>query len=128
MYEIGLLIVVSSLASELFKRAKLPGLIGAILVGVFIGGPRGLGVVTNLDVVNLLALLGSVVILFMIGLEFEAATFWRVGRRAFLLTTVGVAAAMAAGYGTALALGWSAQAALLLAVVIAPQSSSPVSG
>ena len=41
VYEIGLLIVVASLGSDLFKRAKLPDLFGAILVGVFTGVPEG---------------------------------------------------------------------------------------
>jgi Kef-type K+ transport system membrane component KefB len=126
VYEIGLLIVAASLASELFKRAKLPGLIGAILVGVFIGGPGGLGLVTDLAAVNLLALLGSVLIVFMIGLEFEASAFWRVGRRAVLLTTIGVVSAVIVGYTLAVGLGWSSEAALLLGIVLAPSGTSVI--
>lgn len=120
------MIVLSSLASELFKRARLPGLIGAIIVGLFIGGPGGLGLVTDLTVVNVLAVLGSVLILFMVGLEFEASIFWRAGREAFLLTTVGVAVSVLSGYLLGLALGWSDQAALLLGVVIAPSGTSVI--
>lgn len=126
LYEIGLLIVVSSIASELFKRARLPGLIGAIIVGLFLGGPGGLGLVTDLTVVSILAVLGSVLILFVTGLEFEASVFWKTGREAFLLTTIGVAASVVAGYLIGLALGWSDQAALLLGVVIAPSGTSVI--
>jgi CPA2 family monovalent cation:H+ antiporter-2 len=124
LYEVGLLIVVSALAIALFKRLRLPGLIGAILVGLFIGGPGGLGLVTDSAVVNVLAVLGSVLILFMTGLEFEASAFWRAGRKAFLLTTVGVALSVLVGFGVGLALGWSSMAAFLLGAVIAPSGTS----
>lgn len=126
LYEIGLLIVVSSLVSELFKRARLPGLIGAILVGVFIGGPGGLGLVTNLAAVNTLATLGAVLILFVTGLEFGASAFQRTGKRAFLLTTTGVVLSVVSGYLIGLSLGWSGQAALLLGIMIAPSGTSVV--
>jgi len=127
LYEIGLLVVVSSIASELFKRLRLPSLIGPILVGVFIGGPGGLGLVTDLTVINVLAVLGSVLILFTIGLEFEASAFMRSGKSAFLLTTSGVIVSMLAGYVIGLTLGWSPQAAFLLGVVIAPSGTSVIS-
>ncbi|MEM3046712.1 MAG: cation:proton antiporter, partial [Candidatus Bathyarchaeia archaeon] len=126
LYEVGLLIVLSSLASELFKRVGLPGLIGAILVGVFVGGPGGLGLVTNLAVVDILAVLGAVLILFVTGLEFEASAFQRTGRKAFLLTTTGVALSVLSGYLAGFALGWPDQAALLLGIVIAPSGTSIV--
>ncbi len=126
LFEIGLLIVVSSLGSELFKKLRLPGVIGAILVGIFIGGPGGLGLVTDLTVIHLLAVLGSVLILFTTGLEFDASAFWKVGKKAFLLTTVGVALSVLFGYGLGIALGWSWQAAFLLGAVLAPSGTSVI--
>jgi monovalent cation:H+ antiporter-2, CPA2 family len=126
IFQVGLLIVVSSLGSELFKKIKLPGVIGAILVGLFIGGPGGLGLVTDLTVINLLAVLGSVLILFMTGLEFDAATFWKVGIKAFSLTIFGVILSVLLGYGLGLALGWSWEAAILLGAVLAPSGTSVI--
>ncbi len=126
IFQVGLLIVVSSLGSELFKKLKLPGVIGAILVGLFIGGPGGLGLVTDLTVINLLAVLGSILILFTTGLEFDASAFWKVGKTAFLLTTVGVILSVLLGYGIGLALGFSWQAAFLLGAVLAPSGTSVI--
>jgi Kef-type K+ transport system membrane component KefB len=102
IFQVGLLIVVSSLGSEIFKKLRLPGVIGAILVGLFMGGPGGFGLVTDLTVINLLAVLGSILILFMTGLEFDAAAFWKVGTKAFLLTTIGVALSVGLGFSLGL--------------------------
>lgn len=126
LFEVGLLIVVSSLVSGVFKRFRLPGVIGAILVGLFIGGPGGLGLVTDLTVINILAVLGSILILFVTGLEFDAAAFWKVGSKAFLLTTIGVILSVIFGYGIGVALGWSWQAAILLGAVLAPSGTSVI--
>lgn len=126
IFQVGLLIVVSSLGSEIFKKLRLPGVIGAILVGLFIGGPGGLGLVTDLTVINLLAVLGSILILFMTGLEFDAATFWKVGTKAFLLTTIGVAISVGLGFSVGILLGWTWQAAILLGAVLAPSGTSVI--
>ena len=126
IFQVGLLIIVSSLGSELFKKLRLPGVIGAILVGLFIGGSGGLGLVTDSAVINLLAVLGSILILFMTGLEFDAAAFWKVGTKAFLLTTIGVALSVGLGFIAGLLLGWSWQAAILLGAVLAPSGTSVI--
>jgi CPA2 family monovalent cation:H+ antiporter-2 len=126
LFEIGLLIVAAALGAELFKKLRLPGVIGAIIVGLFIGGPGGLGLVTDLTVISLLAVLGSVLILFTTGLEFDAAAFAQVGTKAVLLTTGGVVLSVLCGYGIGLAVGMGWQAAFLLGAVLAPSGTSVI--
>jgi Kef-type K+ transport system membrane component KefB len=126
VYEIGLLIVVASLSLEFFKRIRLPGLIGPILVGLVIGGPGGLGIVTNLTVIEVLGVLGAVLILFVVGLEFEASTLWKTGKTAFLITTGGVAVSLCVGCLVGYFQGWSVPASFLLGVVMAPSGTSVV--
>lgn len=126
IFEVGLLIVLSSLGSEIFKKLRLPGVIGAIVVGLFIGGPGGLGIVTDLTVINILAVLGSILILFVTGLEFDATAFWKVGKKAFFLTTFGVILSVLFGYGIGILLGWSWQEAILLGAVLSPSGTSVI--
>jgi len=126
IFEVGLLIVLSSLGSEIFKKLRLPGVIGAIVVGLFIGGPGGLGIVTDLTVINILAVLGSILILFVTGLEFDATAFWKVGKKAFFLTTFGVLLSVLFGYGIGILLGWSWQEAILLGAVLSPSGTSVI--
>ncbi|MCW4007227.1 MAG: cation:proton antiporter [Candidatus Bathyarchaeota archaeon] len=126
LFQVGLLIVVASICSELFRKSKLPGVIGAILVGLFIGGPGGLGLIRDVTVINLLASLGAILILFTTGVQFDASSFWKVGKTAFLITTIGVILSILLGYGVGLALGFSWQAAFLLGAVLAPSGTSVV--
>jgi CPA2 family monovalent cation:H+ antiporter-2 len=126
LFEIGLLIVVSSLVSEFFKKLKLPSIVGAIIVGILIGGPGGLGLVSDLTIINLLAVFGSILILFTTGLEFDASAFWKVGKKAFLFTTFGVILSVVFGYLIGLAVGMSWQASILLGAVIAPSGTTVI--
>lgn len=126
LYEVGLLLIVASLVAGLFKRFNLPGLIGAILVGFFIGGPGGLGFITDLTIINALAVLGVVLMLFVTGLEFDVATFRTAGWSATLLTTVGVMLSVLCGFLIGLALGWSTGVSFLLGVALAPSGTSVV--
>lgn len=113
----------SQLASELFKRLKMPGLVGAIVAGALLG-PNMLGMVTSTTGIELSAMLGAFLLLFIVGLEFEAESFWKVGRGAFLLTTSGVLLTLGLGYLAGIYLGWSPRVAFLLGAVMAPSGTS----
>lgn len=77
-FQVSFLLVAALGSSLLFRRFGQPKVIGEILVGILIG-PSVLGIVSieatldptapNLDPVSLLAILGSIILLFMIGLE-----------------------------------------------------------
>ena len=124
IFEIGIILCISSLAAEGFKRLRLPGLIGAILVGLFIGGPGGIGWVTDLNVINIFAMLGAIFILFSSGLELDSTAFVNAEKKAFLLTTLGVIASVVLGTVLGLCFGWTSQAAFLLGVMISPSGTS----
>ncbi len=126
LFDIGLLIVASSISVEIFKKLKLPSVIGAIIVGVFIGGEGGVGLISDFSAINVLATLGLILILFSTGLEFNASSFWRVGKTAFLLTTIGVIFSVLLGYWIGVILGYSWQAALILGAVLAPSGTSVI--
>ncbi|MBU0684623.1 MAG: cation:proton antiporter [Thermoplasmatota archaeon] len=75
-FQLTFLLVVSLFASLIFARFGQPKVIGYIVVGVVIG-PSVLGIITPAagevsglpEVIQMLALLGSIILLFMIGLE-----------------------------------------------------------
>lgn len=97
----GELIVILALATGillLFRRFKLPGILGFILTGV-IAGPHGLGWVEEVDEVEALAEIGVVLLLFVIGMEFSLKKLAALGRTVFLggLLQAGITTAMVTG-------------------------------
>src|SRR5262245_26393012 len=67
----------------IFRRLRLPPAVGFIVTGVIIG-PSGLGLVHDPALVETLAELGVVFLLFTVGLEFSGEELRRMGRSALL--------------------------------------------
>lgn len=96
------LVIVFAVAAAVvfaFGRLRLPSVVGLLVAGVVVG-PYGLSLVSDLHVVEVLAEIGVVVLLFTVGLEFSLSrllvmlpTMARVGLPQIAGTTVVVAAA-----------------------------------
>ncbi|MDR0309887.1 MAG: cation:proton antiporter [Candidatus Methanoplasma sp.] len=106
------LFVLAGSASWVFSRFGVPGLIGEILIGIAIanltiGDWSFLGMLDirigddpsqNYEIVELLAQLGAVFLLFSVGLETKARELLSVGRAATLVATLGVVLPFFAGF------------------------------
>jgi len=74
-FQVALLLIVAVASSFLFMRMGLPKIVGQISIGIVLG-PSVLGLVSmgegdNGDLLELLATFGVIIMLFMIGLEFD---------------------------------------------------------
>ena len=107
----------------MFKRLKIPGLIGAILVGIILSAEVQ-GFSNDIDVIQTLATLGAILLLFTSGLELDPDAFFKVGKRAFFLTTLGVLISVVLGLSFGLLLGFTIQASFILGVMISPSSTA----
>ncbi|MCL2143426.1 MAG: cation:proton antiporter [Methanomassiliicoccaceae archaeon] len=121
--EIGQLMVILSVlfvlafsASAVFKRFGVPGLIGEILIGVFVAAEIGdwslmefLGILRPIpgdpdsgniywDAIEILAELGVVFLLFKVGMETKVKDLTAVGRTAMLVAVIGVIIPFILGY------------------------------
>ncbi len=97
--ELIILLAVSLPITYLFHRAKLPALVGFLITGVLIG-PYGAALITETEVVERLADVGVVLLLFAVGLEFSIEDILKASRQFFvggatqvLLTIITVASA-----------------------------------
>lgn len=95
----------AKLGAELFERAGLPGIVGEILAGVFIGPPV-LGWIAPNDLLGALADLGVMFLLFRVGMEVRASELMRVGGTALLVAVLGVITPFV--LGAAIMLGFGA--------------------
>lgn len=122
------LIVVLALAIGiilLFRRFKLPGVLGFIIAGM-VAGPHGLGWVAAVEEVEVLAEMGVIFLLFVIGMEFSLKKLASIGVTVFvggtlqaLLTTLFVS-------GVGRLLGLSLPAAVFTGFLITLSSTAIV--
>lgn len=105
---IGLFVIFAAakVSAELFERLRQPAVVGEILAGVLIAqlgwltlaGPEGTP--THLGVViDALAEIGVILLLFSVGLEVKPRAIFNVGAMAMLVAVAGVVLPFAAGWG-----------------------------
>ncbi len=91
------MIAAAKIMAELFERLKQPAVVGEILAGVIIG-PSVLGWVQPSELIGIIAEIGVIFLLFMVGLETKPQSVYRVGKRALMVGTLGVILPFIAGY------------------------------
>jgi len=96
-----LILATAKVMAEVFERLRQPAVVGEILAGVVIG-PSILGWVQPSELITVVAEVGVIFLLFTVGLETKPQDILRVGRRAFLVGTLGVIFPFIAGYGIAM--------------------------
>jgi len=93
-----IVLVAAKLAAELFERLRQPAVVGEIIAGVIIG-PAVLNIVQPTDVLEALAEVGVVFLLFTVGLETRPSDIFKVGGSATAVAVLGVIIPFIAGWG-----------------------------
>jgi monovalent cation:H+ antiporter-2, CPA2 family len=104
------LLSAAALIGYLSARARVVPIVGFLLAGVVIG-PNALGLVSDLDVVEIVAEVGIVLLLFTIGIEFSIERLVRIRRYVLV------------GGGTKVVLAIVAAVAVLLPFGVAPRDA-----
>lgn len=97
LFTLFVMFVAAKLAAEIFERLKQPAVAGEILAGVVIG-PSLLNWVRPTEMTSLLAEIGVIFLLFLVGLETKPADIFRVGGRALAVAVSGVILPFIFGY------------------------------
>ena len=101
LFGLFIMIAAAKILAEIFERLRQPAVVGEILAGVLIG-PSVLGWIQPSDIINVLAEIGVIFLLFTVGLETKPQAILRVGGRAFIVALLGVVIPFVAGYFIAL--------------------------
>lgn len=109
----------------LFKRFKLPVLLGFLATGALCG-PHGFGLVGATHEVELLAEVGVIFLLFVIGIEFSLSSLASVARTVLLGGTLQVAGTVALTAAVAHALGLAWPPSIFLGFLFALSSTAIV--
>ena len=120
---IALVVVVALVCGMVLARLRQPAIVGYIVAGVVLG-PSGFGLVEDRAQIGLLAELGVLMLLFLIGMELSLRAFMTVWRIALLGTAMQIGGALAVMLLFSLVLGWSVELAMLLGFVVALSSTA----
>lgn len=121
LLSLGVIILVAKLAGEASRRLGQPAVLGELLAGILLGGallggPLGLPDLAAGDhgseatILEALAALGAILLLFEVGLEVQVKELRKVGASSAWVALIGIAASFGIGYGAswALANSWGA--------------------
>src|SRR5687768_10356580 len=97
LLKLFVMLVAAKLMAELFERLRQPAVAGEILAGVIIG-PSLLGWATPSEITSILAEIGVIFLLFLVGLETKPAAIFKVGKQAALVAVLGVVAPFIGGW------------------------------
>ncbi len=123
--DLAIIMAVAGAAVIIFRRFRLPTVLGYILAGVAVGPftfPHP--PVENVAIIRLLADLGLVLLLFAVGLEFGWRNIRRVGLGVLLIGTVEMLIMISLGYQLGRLLGWTGLESIFLGSAMAISSSA----
>ena len=106
-------LIAAAIGGAVAVRLRQSAVVGYILAGIAIG-PRTPGLVADIEIVNALADLGVIFLMFSIGIQISFHEIRRVGPLVAVGGTAQVAASVAIGWAIGTALGWSSLEALFL--------------
>src|SRR5215216_7041304 len=87
LQDFSVIMIIAGAMAMLSYRFKQPMVVGYIGAGMIIGPHTPpFSLILNLDVLNLFAEIGIVLLLFVVGMEFPIDKLRKIGRRAFLIT------------------------------------------
>ena len=125
LFSVVILLLTVVATVMVFRRLRLPPMLGYVLVGMVIG-PRALGWMPDNEATQELAEFGIVFLMFSIGLEFSLSQLSAMRRTVFGLGGAQVLLTIFAVLGIALALGADWRSGLALGGIIAMSSTAIV--
>lgn len=96
-----IVLISAKIFAEIFERLRQPAVVGEILAGVVIG-PSVLAWVQPNEIISLIAEMGVIFLLFMVGLETKPQDIFKVGKKAMMVGVLGVVLPFVAGYAIAM--------------------------
>ncbi len=122
--DFSILLIVAAIIVLLFHRLHQPRVLGYILAGILIGPAIPyLPTIQNLDVIDAIAELAIIIIMFTLGLTFSLSKLRKTGLVASVNGPLVIVSMVIIGYATGLAFGWSDVDAFFLGCMIAISST-----
>lgn len=122
LISLGVLSLCAIVGGIIATRFKQPAVFGLLLVGAIIG-PNLLNLVQDVNMIKIMADFGAILLLFIIGLEFDLSKIMKLGARSILIGLLKFAIVLFFGYEITLLLGFDAKVALFTGVILSFSST-----
>ena len=119
---LGILFFFALIGGILASKFKQPILLGLLLVGALIG-PHMLGLVKDTNIINMMIDFGAILMLFMIGLEFDITKLQKIGLKAIVVGLLKSGITAFIGFIVGLLLGLGVMASLFIGIILAFSST-----
>jgi Kef-type K+ transport system membrane component KefB len=119
---LGILFIFVVVGAIFAVKIKQPIGIGLLLIGALIG-PHAFNFVKDPQIINLMIDFGSIILLFIIGLEFSVPKIMKIGFKAIMFGFLKISIIFFLSYETFILLGMSQQIAVLLGVILSISST-----
>jgi monovalent cation:H+ antiporter-2, CPA2 family len=122
--DFAIIMFVAALMMVVTRKLKQPMVIGYILAGIIIGPHTPpFALVSSIETVNLLAEIGIIILLFVVGTEFPIARLKSIGRKALVIALSEALGTFALGYFVGQQMGLALFDSLFLALSISVTST-----
>jgi CPA2 family monovalent cation:H+ antiporter-2 len=140
--DLAFIMIIGAVVSLAFFKIKQPLIIGYLFAGMLIGplspfwswllpegGPAdavigGVGILSDIEALNLFAEIGVILLLFVIGIEFPYSKIKSIGRQAVGIGTIGLFSTMGVIFYTATMLGLEFMDALFISAALSISSTA----
>jgi len=140
--DLAFIMIIGAVVTLAFFKIKQPLIIGYLFAGMLIGplspfwswllpegGPAdavigGVGILSDIEALNLFAEIGVILLLFVIGIEFPYSKIKRIGRQAVGIGTIGLFSTMGVIFYTATMLGLEFMDALFISAALSISSTA----
>lgn len=123
--DLVILMAISVAVALIFHRLGMPTIVGFLITGIIIG-PHGGRLITEVATVELLAQIGVVLLLFIIGLEFSMTRMFRISKAGFLVGGLQITLTTLISIAIAISKGLSLPQSILLGFAISLSSTAIV--
>ncbi len=122
LMSLGVLFLCATIGGIVSARFKQPAVFGLLLMGAVIG-PNFLNLVQDVNTITIMAEFGAILLLFVVGLDFDASKLIKIGPRSILIGLLKFAFVFFLGYEITLLLGLTTKVALFIGLILSFSST-----
>jgi monovalent cation:H+ antiporter-2, CPA2 family len=124
LQDFATIMIIAAIMTIISYKLKQPLILGYIGAGIIIGPHTPpFSFISNIEVLNLFAEIGIILLLFTVGMEFPIKNLKKIGKRATIITVAEQIGTLIAGYFVGQTLGFSFIDSLFIAVALSVSST-----